>query len=205
MRGAWLGLAIVSGCARDAYVRPGPPVVVVSAGDAVPVGTLAAAQLAQPLSTARSRGGDRFTLELLDPLVDASGREVVTRGAVVEGLVRRASASQLELSVAGVRVDGGLRPLSAEVASAPFETDGTWSTGVLGGAVGAAAGSGVGLAIDADRTGVVLGSAIVGIGVGVLAGVLFGHREGELGAGSIVTLRLTRDTRIEPVAPSETP
>lgn len=166
-------------------------------------GTLASAQLQQPVSTDRSRAGDRFTLELLDPVVDADGREVIGRGAVLEGVVRRGGAEEaveglapLSLELVGVRVAGeGLVPIHAEVAYAPVEESSGWGRGFVGAFAGATAGSGAGLVIDRDSAGTVVGSALLGAGVGALVGALLAPDDAEVPAGSILTLRFGGDLR----------
>lgn len=204
-----LAAVLAGGCARGAYLRPGAGAVPPAEPDAVPRGTLAAAQLGQPLSTARSRVGDRFTLELLDPLADGDGREVVGRGATLEGVVRGAGpsrgagdAAHLELEVLGVRTGGeGLVGLSAEVAAGPLSLESAWRRDVVATLTGAAVGAGAGLAIDRDRSAVVLGSTLVGAGLGALLSYVVGGREAELAAGSILTLRITEELRLShPVA-----
>jgi hypothetical protein len=205
-----LVLGACAGCARGAYVRPGDGALVRAAPpDAVPAGTLAAAQVQQPLSTATSRPGDRFTASLLDPLVDGSGREVVARGAVLEGLVVRTDASSragdpggFELSLLGVRSPGeGLVALPLEVARAPVALESRWRRGVFGALGGAAAGAGAGLAIDREQSGAVLSATLVGAGLGALAAALLGKREAELPSGSVLTLRVREDLRAPALAP----
>ena len=193
----WLAAA---GCAhglpdqRGKADVPTPP-------DAVPRGTLVGAQLRQPLSSSSSAVGDKFTLELLDPLIDASGRERVSRGAVIEGEVRRTGApGGLDLVVLGVRRSDGLERLPAELARVPSERAGAWRWGAAGGAAGAAAGTGVGLAIDADQGAVVLGSAVIGAAVGGLVGWWIGRGDVTVPSGSVVTLRMTDDARPAPAS-----
>ncbi len=203
-----------AGCLSAAQVKDDPPLPAPYQGQAVPKGTLASAQLVQPLSTAKSHPGDRFTLELLDPLTDGEGRQVVGRGAIVEGVVHEVNASRaagegarLDLSVLGVQSPGeGVVPIPAEVASAPFTQGSGLLRGLSSGLLGAAAGAGTGLALDHQQASVVVGAAVVGAGVGVLLSYLFGSRETALPAGSVVTLRLTRDWRLaHPVATGESP
>ena len=192
----WALLA-AGGCARETYLRPSPPITR-SSPDVVPRGTLAVAQLRQPLSESTSHSGDRFTLELLDPLVDGQGREQVSRGAVIEGRLVRAGAQaqggRWALEVLGVRSERGLVSLPAEVGSAPFVHEGGWGMAVVGGFAGAAAGTGAGLAIDADQASVVVGAAFIGAGIGALVGWLVGRGEAVLPSGSVVTLRLVEDS-----------
>jgi uncharacterized membrane protein YgaE (UPF0421/DUF939 family) len=47
----------------------------------------------------------------------------------------------------------------------------------------------------------VVGSTFIGLGLGVIAGYLFGMRDATIPAGSVLTLRVTRDVPVEhPVA-----
>lgn len=209
--GAALLLGLTTGCTRQAWVRPAqePGPRATNAAQVVPRGTLAGAQLTQTLSTSRSRPGDRFTVQLLDPLVDGTGEEVIGRGAVLEGVVVDADtsamagdAAQLDLRILGVRRAGeGVEALPLEVASTPIELQGTVGRSTLGGLAGAAVGAGTGLAIDREEAGLVLGAALIGAGVGALATYLFAPRDAELPSGSILNLRVREDMVVtRPVA-----
>lgn len=196
-----------SACARTAYVRPPPPTVPAppTTPEAVNAGTLAGAQVRQELSTASNRPGDRFTAELLDPLVDGSGRVLVERGSMLQGIVRRTDTSRiagdaagLQLQIVGIDEPGqGTVPLPLEVASTPVEIESDVGREILAGLAGAAAGAGAGIAIDKDRSGVVLGSSLVGASVGVLLMYFFGNRQAVLPGGSVVTLRVTQPVQLE--------
>ena len=203
-----IGVLGAAACARGAYVRTehAPVPVTASPPEAVPAGTLVVGELRQPLSTNMNRPGDRFTVELLDPLVDQQGNEVIGRGAVIEGVVVRADHSSragnsagLDLQIVGFQRQGspGL-PISAEVSNSPITLQSGVGREVLSGLAGAAVGAGAGIAIDKDRSGVVLGSALIGAGVGALLAYVFGSRDAELPAGSIMTLRMTKDLQITP-------
>ncbi len=217
MRGRVLLLTVSmasAGCLSAAQVRPAPLGLVAAPPDTVPAGTLVSAQLRQPLSSTKSRSGDRFTMELLDPLTDGAGREVVGRGAVLEGVVGRTTAaepakpsSRLPLSIVGVESPGeGVLSLPAEVESAPVETPSGLGRYALWGLAGAAAGAGAGVGIDRQHASVVIGSTLVGLGVGALLSFVFAPRQARIPSGSILTLRLTRDWRAaHPVATAESP
>lgn len=204
-------LVLTTACGRSAQIRTTPPDIAPARPQVVPAGTLAVAQMHQPLSTNQSQPGDRFTAELLDPLVDGEGREHVAKGTVVEGVVQdtrtsviAGSGAAIELGVLGVRAKGErVIPVQAEVASSPIALQSSWGRSTLGFLAGAAAGAGTGLAIDSNNTAAVVSATVVGASVGALAAWLFGRRDAELPAGSIVTLRLTEDfavaEREEPV------
>jgi hypothetical protein len=178
--------------------------------DMVPTGTLASAELRQPLSTERSHAGDRFTADLLDPLVDETGRELAPRGAVVEGELGP-MGGRLRLQIRRLREPDAVPvPFAAEVVQLPESRPSALRRGLLGALAGAAAGAGTGLAADAQSGAVVGGSAVVGAGVGALVGwLLSGSGPVEVPAGSVLTMRLTQPFGPGPVVrraePAERP
>lgn len=202
MRAGVLWLCVLScvACASAPKVRPVEVPRAAGPSDAVAPGTLVVAQLRQPISTARSQPGDRFSAELLDPMFDGRGELVVPPGAIVEGVVGGGSKSRIagdtaefKLDVTGVRVPGAnLVPMQLEVAETEAQLQPVWGRSVLGALAGGAAGLGTGLAIDNDDSIVVTSSALIGAGVGAIAAYIFGPREAEIPAGSIMTFRLTR-------------
>lgn len=204
----WASTACVHGFVRpEAGPSSAPPLNV------VPAGTLVEAQLKQPLSTATNHPGDRFTAELLDPLVDAGGETLAAKGALVDGIVRTTQRSAvaglpvgLGLAVLGVREAGQettLVPL--EVERAPVDLSSIVGREILGGVLGAAVGAGAGVGIDRQSAGVVVGSTFIGLGLGVLGAYLFGTRDATIPAGSVVTLRVTRDVPVSRPLAAETP
>lgn len=191
---------LAAGCARGVDVRPDARVAVAaSPSPQVEQGTLLTAQLRQPLSTDTSRKGDRFTAELLDPLVDGQGDVVVPSGAIVEGLVARASPSrvagsqaQLQLDITGLRLQGTeALPVSLEVADASTELEATWPMGVFGAIAGAAAGAGTGLLVDDGRTSTMVGATLLGLGVGAVIAFVAAPRDASIPSGGLLTLRLS--------------
>jgi len=155
----------------------------------------------QPVSTRTSRSGDRFTAELLDPVVDASGHLVVPAGAVVEGVVGAMDPSQvagdgaaIALAMTGVRTQGeGVLPLPLEVATAPVEVESSWGQVAGLALAGLALGAGAGIAITRDEAAVPLALSVCGAGLGSLLGALLGRRDASIGAGSVITLRVRED------------
>jgi len=190
---------LLAGCGRSSVVRPATSTFA-PAATVVPAGTLVTAQLVQPLSTARNRVGDLFVVELLDPVVDAAGRERLGRGAVLQGRIAGLGASTLAgrpatfaLSLVGVRSGEGLRPVPLEVVDGGASLGSSWRQDLAALLFGAAVGTGAGLAIDRDRSAVVVGSALVGAATGALGSVVFGLREATLPAGALLELRTTQD------------
>lgn len=189
-----------SGCATP-QVRSAPVKLAPLPVDAIPAGTLAVAQTRQPLSTESNRAGDRFTAELLDPLIDSGGHVVVPRGTLVEGVVEGPArgGSTLQLGLVGLRTAGEATiPLPAEVAASPVGLEPAWQRGALGLFLGAAAGAGTGLAVERDTSGVILGATIVGASLGAVLGYISAGRSARLPAGSVITLRITRDFTLDP-------
>ncbi len=211
MRG-WTGAFVVvllSGCARSAHlstVAPQPMIQGTAQPGVVRSGALLEAQLQQPLSTATSRPGDRFTLELLAPVIDTDGQARIGRGALIEGEVAALERSsmagdpaRISLRLEGVRTQReGLVSMPIQVASGPVGFRPTWRRDAIVGLAGLGAGIGTGLAIDHDSSGLVLGSALLGAGVGLLGSLLFWPREAEIPAGSVMTLRVAEDWRPTP-------
>lgn len=191
---------LLAGCARGVAVKPDARVAVAApASPQVEEGTLLTAQLRQPLSTDSSRKGDRFTAELLDPLVDGRGDVVVPPGAIVEGLVSRVSPSrlagaqaQLRLDITGLRLPGTeALPVSLEVADASTEMESSWPLGFFGAIAGAAAGAGTGLLIDDARTSTMVGATLLGLGVGAVIAFVAAPRDASIPSGGLLTLRLS--------------
>lgn len=197
---ATVGVAVVFfGCAARVDVRPDRPADSVASAPQVARGTLLSAQLRQPLSTEHTQFGDRFSAELLDPVLDGKGELVVPAGAIVEGVVGRvapsrfgATSAQLQLDITGVRLPGTeVWPMGLEVAETASQLAPVWPMGVLGGIAGAAAGAGTGLIIDDTRTSLIVGSVLVGFGIGVVVGVVGARRDATIASGSLMTLRVT--------------
>ncbi|MFM2151891.1 MAG: hypothetical protein RL199_326 [Pseudomonadota bacterium] len=192
-------VALAAGCGRSVVVRPASTSFAPSPS-VVPAGTLVGAQLRHGLSTAESHVGDLFQLELLEAVTDASGRERLARGTVVEGRVAFLRASTLAgrsatfaLAIVGARIERSLVRVPLEIVVGEASLGRSWRRDLALGLLGAAAGAGVGLAVDRDSGPLVFGAALVGGAAGSLASAMFGRQEAALPAGGTVTLRTTRD------------
>ena len=145
-------------------------------------------------------------MELLDPIIDADGQPRIGRGALIEGEVAAldrsnvaGDAARIALRIEGIRTQHeGLVGIPVEVAAGPIGFRPTWRRDAMVGLVGLGAGIGTGLAIDHDSSGLVIGSALLGAGVGLLGSLLFWPREAEIAAGSVMTLRMAEDWKPEP-------
>jgi len=201
----WIAVGWFAGtaCARVAEVRPDQPITTAcgrSTSTSIITcdvsGVLIGAELLQGLSTDSSRAGDRFSLELLDPVDDGAGGTLWPRGTVLVGRVVDARPSpfagqpaRLQLAVEPVR-DASAPVPSLELAGAPLHVDGAWSAQLLGGLGGLAVGAGAALLVSSDNGGAVLAASLVGAGVGALAASWLGPRQAHLPAGTVVTLRV---------------
>lgn len=169
--------------------------------DTIPAGTLLSAQLRQAISTADNHPGDRFTADLLDPVMDGRGQPVLPRGAQVQGVVRRADrangfggAPTLELQVLGIALPmADTRAAPLECAQTPVELTSVAGRTVIASLAGAGIGAATGLGINHNDTGLVVGSALIGLGVGAVAGFFLGPRDAVLPAGTVLTLRVMQD------------
>lgn len=191
-------LLCLSACTRAAQLRATPAEAPFSeGGPAVPAGTLFAAQLRQPLSTAGSQPGDLFTAEVLDPLIAEDGTVVVAAGARLRGVVKAVQPSSRAGKPAVIAVDlteveGGdasSLPLPAEVASASLSQSSVAGRAFLGVVAGAAVGLVAGLLID-DSTGAAVAGGTGGASLGAALALALGRRDASLPAGSVITLRL---------------
>jgi beta-barrel assembly-enhancing protease len=161
---------------HDAGVRgPGRDSASGSALLVVPTGTVVRVAFQQPLSSATSQTGDRFSARVVDP-VRVDGRVAIAAGSTVAGRVvdvqrpRRIGGgrAQLNLEFTSLRgAAGGESPISAS-----FHGEGEAGSGrdavVIGGA--AAGGAVLGRVLGDDSRSTVLGAVIGGaIGTGIAA------------------------------------
>ena len=147
----------------------------VSGGFIVPTGTVLMVGFQEPLSSATSRAGDRFTAEVVEP-VRLNGRVAIPAGSIIAGRVLSAKPAarlgngraQLNLEFTSLRLAGGREsPISAS-----FHEQGAGQTRKDGVTIGAAAAGGavLGRVLGNDRKDTVLGALVGGaIGTGIAA------------------------------------
>lgn len=164
---------------------PSPPFV-------VPADTTLAARIDQTLSTRRSHAGEKFHASLAEPLM-IDGREMISRGAPMEGTVIYCKASgrfkgrgEIAIRIDSIEYRGQMIPLTtsldAKVSAAHKKRDLEFIGGGAGsGAViGAVAGGGVGAGIGAGA----------GAGAGVIGAVITGKKAVVIPAEMVFTFRL---------------
>jgi hypothetical protein len=120
---AAIAVAILAsvGCSRTVQVQSGGDVSneVISANTRVlPAGALLEVQTDELLS-ANHQAGDRFTAHVVNPVTDQNGSVVVPAGAVVQGRVTGATASNDPLKPGMIRLD--FESLSFNGRSHPFK------------------------------------------------------------------------------------
>jgi hypothetical protein len=174
----------------DAYApTPNAPAINVS----VPAGTSLAIRINQHISVKTSHAGDRFSGEVVDPIV-INGNTIIPKGTPVGGRVDAAhrrghfkGASILELRLTSMELNGNRYALDTHDNVRTKKGKGKRSTAFIGGMSGAGmligglATGGVGLAIG--------GAA--GAGAGTLIAGTTGNRDIEIPAESIVRFRLS--------------
>jgi hypothetical protein len=178
---------------------PPPPVVPVNA--TIPAGSTLTIRIDQRINVKTSRAGDRFTGEIVDPILSDDNRVLVPKGAVVGGMVdvshRRGhfkGSSLLELRLTSMTVNGTEYQLATRDVARTKKGKGRRSTALIGG--GAGLGMLVG-GIASGGVGLVVGG-LAGGGAGTAVAGLTGNRDLDIPAESIVHFKLADDLVIQP-------
>jgi len=161
-------------------VQPAP-----TGADQVPVNTEMRAALDTPLSSKTSKGGDRFTSTVTDPVRGSNGAVIIPAGARVEGEVADAEQTNAIPALRGktqlslhfrdiVLPNGQTLPLSATLVSVN-STNGKSArkadeNQVQSGTQGKEVAKDTGAGTDASAAGLVFGTPLKGLAVGALAG-----------------------------------
>ena len=181
--------------APAAAPAPPPPPIHVAAG------TSLAIRVDQRLSAKGSRAGEKFTGEVVDPVMDGSGNAVIPKGAPVTGIVDYAhkrghfkGASNLELRLTSLTLNGKEYPLETAEMRERKKGKGKRTAAMIGG------GAGLGMLIGgvaSGGTGLLIGG-LAGAGAGTAGAGLTGNRDLVIPAESIVHFKLADDLVIEP-------
>jgi hypothetical protein len=193
------GTAIPIASAPVVSAVPLPPPVPVSVS--IPAGTMLTIRIDQRISVKTSRTGDKFSGEVVDPVLASDNSTLVPKGATVSGAVdashRRGhfkGSSLLELRLTSLRLNGTDYPLETRDMARSKKGKGRRSAGLIAG------GSGLGMLVGGVATGgvgLVVGG-LVGGGVGTAAAGLTGNRDIEIPAESIVHFKLADDLVVQP-------
>jgi hypothetical protein len=180
---------------------PGAAPIVRPADVKVAAGTNLTIRINQHISVKTSHAGDRFTGEVVEPVVGRGDRVVIPKGAPVNGIVvtshRRGhfkGSSILELRLTYITLDGTRYALDTSDLTQTKKGKGKRSAAIIGG------GAGAGMLIGGIATGGVglLVGGLVGGGGGTLLSGLTGNRDIEIPAESIVRFKLADNLVIQP-------
>jgi len=189
------GQASAPASGQAAAPAPPPPQIHVTAGTALVI------RVDQRLSAKGSRAGEKFTGEVVDPVMDGGGNAVIPKGATVTGVVDDAhrrghfkGASELELRLTSLTLNGKEYPLETAEMRERKKGKGKRTAGMIGG------GAGLGMLIGgvaSGGTGLLIGG-LAGAGAGTAGAGLTGNRDLVIPAESIVHFKLADDLVIEP-------
>jgi hypothetical protein len=181
-----------SGPTISAVPQPPPPPVNVT----IPAGTALAIRIDQSINVKTSRAGDRFTGELVEPIVGSDGSAIVPRLTPVKGIVDAAhkrgrfkGASLLELRLTSLTLNGTDYPLQTRDLAERKKGKGRRTAAFIGG------GSGLGMLVGGVASGGVglLVGGLAGGGAGAAAAGFTGNRDLDIPAESIVHFKLAED------------
>ncbi len=167
----------------------------------IAAGTNLTIRINQHISVKTSRAGDRFTGEVVDPVVGQNDRVVIPKGAPVSGVVvashRRGhfkGSSILELRLTYLTLNGSRYALDTSDLTQTKKGKGKRSAAMIGG------GAGLGMLVGGVATGGVglLVGGLVGGGGGTLLSGLTGNRDIEIPAESIVRFKLADNLVVQP-------
>jgi hypothetical protein len=189
------GTEASTGAPPAADAKPVPPVVQTVE---IPAGIVIEARVDQALSTERNRAGDKFQATLEVP-VEMGGREVLPRGARIEGHVTTSRPSgRLEgRAVLGITLDaiehrGRMMPVVTSLDTRTSDAHKKRNIEVIGGGaglgalIGAIAGGGKGAAIG----------AAAGAGAGAAGAAATGKKEVEIPAETVFRFTLKQPLEI---------
>jgi hypothetical protein len=175
---------------------PQPPPAPVPVNVTIPAGKLLTIRIDQSISVKNSRAGDKFTGEVVKPVLADDNSLLVPKGARVGGVVdvshRRGhfkGRSLLELRLTSLTLNGTQYPLATRDLAKSKKGKGRRSTALIGG------GAGLGMLVGGVATGgvgLVVGG-LVGGGAGTAVAGLTGNRDIDIPAEAIVQFRLAED------------
>jgi hypothetical protein len=181
---------------------PLPPAPVVPANVTIPAGTALAIRIDQRISVKSSRAGDKFTGEIVNPVVASDGSVILPKGTAVGGAVVAAhrrghfkGRSLLELRLTSLTLNGTEYPLTTKDLAESKKGKGKRTAGMIGG------GAGLGMLVGGIATGgvgLVVGG-LVGGGAGTAVAGATGNRDLDIPAESIVHFTLAEDLVVQPL------
>jgi hypothetical protein len=192
-----------SGPTVSAVPQPPPPPPQ-PATISIPAGTTLAIRIDQRVSVKSSHKGDKFTGEVVEPVMGSDGSAIVPKGAPVGGVVDVAhkrghfkGRSTLELRLTSLTLNGTEYPLTTRDLAERKKGKGKRSTALIGG------GAGLGMLVGGVATGGVglLVGGLVGGGAGAAAAGGTGNRDLDIPAETVVHFTLADDLVVQPPQP----
>jgi hypothetical protein len=163
-------------------------------------GTTLVIRIDQRIAARESKAGDRFTGQVVEPVKDGSGNDVIPKGAPVRGRVVAAKgpghfkgAADIELRLTSLSLNGKAYDLDTRDVLRTKKGKGKRTAAMIGG------GSGLGLLIGGlagGGKGAVIGG-LAGAGAGTAGAGLTGNRDLVIQAESIVRFKLADDLEID--------
>jgi hypothetical protein len=187
--------------ATAAAPAPGAEPIVRPADVNIAAGTNLTIRINQHISVKTSHAGDRFSGEVVDPVVSDNNQVVIPKGSPVSGVVvashRRGhfkGSSILELRLTYLTLNGTRYALDTSDLTQTKKGKGKRSAAFIGG------GTGLGMLVGGVATGGVglLVGGLVGAGGGTALGGLTGNRDIEIPAESIVRFKLADNLVVQP-------
>jgi hypothetical protein len=196
MRSLLLSLCLLLvGCRGADVLSDSDPIQQPATADVVPDGTVMDLRLNDRLGTEISRVGESFTATVADPVTAETGRVAVPAGAMVYGTVTGIDVSDGVGDQAAIRLDfdrleAGSQSydFSAEVIGTGVQTD--RDDDIIGDetAIGAGAGAALGLILEGDLLGTLIGGAL-GAGAGTAISLGTGDVDAVLPSGTMMTVQ----------------
>lgn len=180
---------------------PGAAPIVRPADVNIAAGTNLTIRINQHISVKTSRAGDRFSGEVVDPVVGDNNQLVIPKGSPVSGVVvashRRGhfkGSSILELRLTYLTLNGTRYALDTHDLTQTKKGKGKRTAAFVGG------GTGLGMLVGGVATGGVglLVGGLVGAGGGTALGGLTGNRDIDIPAESIVRFKLADNLVVQP-------
>ena len=179
----------------------GPMISAVPLKVSIPAGTTLSIRIDQRIGVKNSRSGDRFTGEIVDPVLAIDNRLLLPKGTQVAGVVdvshRRGhfkGRSLLSLRLTSLTLNGTQYPLETGDLARSKKGKGKRSAAIISG------GAGLGMLVGglaSGGTGLAVGG-LIGGGAGTAVASLTGNRDIDIPAETILHFRLADDLTVQP-------
>ena len=179
---------------------PAPAAAPVPVNVTIPAGSSLAIRIDQRISVKTSRAGEKFTGEVVDPVLGQDQGVLIPKGSPVSGVVAEShrrghfkGRSLLELRLTSLTLNGTEYPLTTKDLAKTKKGKGKRTAAFIG------SGAGVGMLVGGIATGgvgLVVGG-LVGGGAGTAAAGLTGNRDLDIPAETVVHFKLADDLVVQ--------